>query len=424
MSQIQEIFVDDNLSDRRKTIADICAKSPMFDVVTRKVSKRTLEDEKGHYLADFATQSYLGFDFDPRVIEAAVQGTRDFGTVIAWCRLVSTVTLLTEAERKTAELVGSEACSIFASTTLLNHGVIPALAGKDGVIFLDKSAHATMYEGAKIARDSGATLVSFPTGDFEALEKLLVEYQQVKKKLILTDGVYSMTGEYADLPSFDALAKKYDALVFVDDAHGFGVVGENPSPEHPYGHKGNGLIKHFGLSYDNMVYIGCFSKAYGTFGAFIACDQKLRDFLISQATPHDLGGAGPASALAALLAGYQINKTEGQARRRQMYDLTKKAVDGLEELGYTLETPSDFPILSVLLGKSDDIIAISKLLYENHILLTLAPYPMVKRGKESLRITITATNTEEEIDQLLVAFKKLKSFLIEKGYPFKDLVEQ
>lgn len=417
MVKIDEIFIQDNLEGRRKIIAEICSASPMFGVVTRKVHQRSLEDETGHYLADFATQSYLGLDFDPRVIEAAVEGTRKFGTVIAWCRLVSTVNDLTQAEAETAKLVGSEACSIFASTTLLNHGVIPALAGKDGVIFLDKSAHATMYEGAKIARDSGATLVSFPTNDFDVLEKQLKEHQGARKKLILTDGVYSMTGDYADLPRFDALARKYQALVFVDDAHGFGVVGENPSPEFPYGHRGNGLMRYFNLSYDNMVYVGCFSKAYGTFGSFIACSKKLRDFLLSQATPHDLGGSGPASALSALLEGYKINAQEGEEKRARIHRLTQKTIQGLKDLGFVVENKSQFPIVSVFLGKSEDIIEISKILYDNHILLTLAPYPMVQRGKESLRITVTTTNTEEEIDQLLLAFEKLKSFLLQKDYP-------
>lgn len=418
MAQVQDLFVEDNLSEKRRVIAEICEKSPMFDVIARKVNKRYLEDLNGHWLADFSTQSYLGFDFDPEVIQAAIEGTKEFGVVVAWCRLVATVNLFTEAEKRIAELVGAEACSIFASTTLLNHGVIPALAGNDGVIFLDKSGHATMYEGAKIARDSGAKLVSFPTNDFETLESLLKEHKEIKKKLILTDGVYSMTGEYANLPEFNRLAKKYNALVFVDDAHGFGVVGENPSKKYPYGHKGNGLLKYFGLNYDNMVYVGCFSKAYGSFGAFIACNKKLRDFLLSQATPHDLGGAGPASAISALLAGLKINDEKGDDIRSRIYSLEQKALKGLKDLGYKIVGNTGFPIISVWLGRSDDIIEISKILYDNHILLTLAPYPMVKKGEEALRITITVTNTEEEINQLIESFKELKKYLLKKGYGF------
>ncbi len=410
-TNLEALFTDNNLSTQRKLISDICKTSPMFDCVLHKVKNRHLVDGKGHWLADFATQDYLGFDFEPRVIQAAVDATKEYGTVVAWCRLVATVDLFNRAEEEIANLIGTEAASIFASTTLLNHGVIPALLGKDGILFLDKSGHATMYEAGKIARDSGSKLVSFPTEDYDELEKLLIEHKEIPKKLIAVDGVNSMTGDYTNLPALDKLAKKYNALVYVDDAHGFGVVGERPDSDNPYGHKGNGLINYFGLDFENMVYIGCFSKAYGSFGSFIACSKRLRNFLISQATPHDLGGAGPASAMAALLEGIKINKERGDNIRKRIHELTQRALKGLTELGYDTYNKTLFPIISVHLEKGDLMIEASKILYENHILLTLAPYPMVKRGNEAFRITVTSTNTEEEIDQLIKAFSECKKLL-------------
>lgn len=420
---VEDFFIQNNLDERRKQIATIFAASPMFDAEILRIDNRSLVDSNGHWLADFATQDYLGLEFEPSVQEAAIDATRRFGPVIFWCRLVATVDLFNEAERQVAELIGTESVNIFASTTLLNHGVIPALLGKDGVMFLDKTGHATMYEGAKIARDSGATLVSFPTGDLDILEQKLQEYQHVPKKLIATDGVFSMTGEYPDLARLDALAKKYNALIFVDDAHGFGVVGENPSPEHPFGHRGNGIVKHLGLNYDNILYVGCFSKAYGTFGSFIGCSRKMREFLLSQATPHDLGGAGPASAMAALLAGLAINRERGDEIRQQIHANAHKAITGLRNLGYTVDNHTGFPILSVWLGDSgpgaEVMIEASKILYDHHILLTLAPYPMVQRGKEAFRITVTATNSEQEIDQLLTAFAAVKAFLEKRNIPLQ-----
>lgn len=410
MNSLEENFIS-NIAERRKIIDDFCKASPMFGVVARKVKDRYLEDLNGHYLYDFGTQDYLGIGFDPKQVDAAIEATKKYGTVVAWCRLVATVDLFTMAEDKIAELIGTEASSIFASTTLLNHGVIPALMGDDGVMFLDKSAHATMYEGAKIARDSGSKLVSFPQNDNESLEKLLIEHQDAKKKLIITDGVYSMTGEYADLPSLDKLAKKYGAMLYVDDAHGFGVVGENPDEDHPYGYKGNGLVKYYGLDYDNILYVGCFSKAYGTFGAFVGCSKAMKSFLLSQATPHDLGGVGPASAMAALLAGLEINEQKGEGKRKVINELTQKAIAGLKDLGFEIETKTGFPIIYVKIKDSSHMIEMSKILYENHILLTLSPYPMVKKGEEGMRVTITTTNTTEEVDQLILAFEKVKDYL-------------
>lgn len=415
---LEKNFVTGNMNERRKTIADICRDSPMFDVKISKINKRHLEDENGHWLADFATQSYLGFDFRPEVIEAAQRGTKEYGAVVPWCRLVATLDVFTKAEDEIAKLVGSESCNIFASTTLLNHGTIPALAGKDGVIFLDKAGHATMYEGAKIARDSGAKLAPFPSHDLNALEDSLKAHADNPRKIILTDGVFSMTGDYSDLKAMDDLAKKYDALLFVDDAHGFGVVGKGKSPSHPYGQTGNGLSAHMGLDFESSVYVGCFSKAYGTFGSFICCSSKMKEFLISQATPHDLGGHGPASAMTALLKGLDLNRVEGEALRTRIHQLTQKAITGLRGLGYQVDNTTGFPIISVWLGRSDDIIEISKRLYGDHILLTLSPYPMVSKGSEALRITVTATNTEAEIDQLILAFSNLREFLTDKGYDF------
>ncbi len=415
MNNVIDDFTTNNLSDTRKVIADFCEQSPMFGVVATKVDKRHLELADGHWLGDFGTQDYLSLDFEPEVIDAVIEATKKYGTVVAWCRLVATVDVFTEAEKEVAELVGAEAANIFASTTLLNHGVIPALLGKDGVMFLDKAGHATLYEGAKIARDSGATLVSFPKNDFAELERLLQEHQNNPKKIIVTDGVYSMTGEYANLPELDKLAKKYDALLYVDDAHGFGVVGENPSAEFPYGHKGNGLVKYFGLNYDNILYVGCFSKAYGSYGAFIASSKPIQEFLLSQATPHDLGGHGPASSMAAVLAGFKINRDRGDMIRKRLYELTMQTKQGLSDMGFSIQGGTDFPIINILLGSSEHMIELSKILFQNHVLLTLAPFPMVRKGEESLRITVTPTNTEEEIQALLQGFKEVKEYLMNHG---------
>jgi 8-amino-7-oxononanoate synthase len=413
--KVEDAFISDNFSERRRLIAEIFEQSPMFNVSLKRVYKRRLEDVNGHVLFDFATQDYLGFDFEPEVIESAIQGTRDFGTVVAWCRMVATVDLFNEAEREIAKLIGTEACSIFASTTLLNHGVIPALLGNDGVLFLDKSAHATMYEGAKIARDSGARLKSFPSDDLETLEKLLKEHEDIPKKLIAIDGVNSMTGGYPDLPGLDALAKKYGALIFVDDAHGFGVVGENPDEKNPYGRKGNGIVKYFGLDYSNILYVGCFSKAYGSFGSFIGCSSRMRDFLLSQATPHDLGGMGPASAMSAVLTGLKLNAQDGDERRNRTYALMQRLLKGLTDLGFETHNSTGFPIVSVRLKAAHLMVEVSKLLYENHVLVTLAPYPSVKKGDEAIRLTVTTTNTEEEVDTLIDAFSKVKAYLLKEG---------
>lgn len=408
-SHLERVFITENQNVQRRVIAEICDSSPMFDYICHKILNRQITDGNGHVLCDFATQDYLGLSFRPEYLNAVTEGSRMFGVAVPWCRLVGTVELFQQVENIVSRLVGSEACSIFATTTLLNHGVIPALLGKNGLLLLDKSGHMTMYESAKIARDSGSTLVSFPSGDLLNLENLLIQYQDIEKKLICVDGVNSMTGHYSDLPALDALAKKYNALLYIDDAHGFGVVGEQPDDNAPYGYRGNGLVKYFGLDYSNILYVGCFSKAYGAYGAFIACSRRMRNFLISQATPHDLGGTAPASAISAVVAGLKINENEGEAIRRRIWLLTRNAVTSLKRLGFEVSNTTGFPIVSVRINDRNRIIEISKTLYRNHIFLTLSPYPMVKKGDEALRITITAANTEAEIEQLTKAFSVVKN---------------
>ena len=265
-----------------------------------------------------------------------------------------------------------------------------------------------MYEAAKIARDSGATLVSFEQDDFETLETLLSEHKQNPRKVILVDGVYSMTGDYADIPRLAKLAKKYRALVYIDDAHGFGVVGEKPSKKYPLGRKGSGIVKYFGEQYDNILYVGGCSKAYSSLAAFIGCSREMKTFLQAFATPYDLSGPCPTASLATLLKGLEINQKRGDHIRSILWQRTQQALSGLRALGFRVDNKTGFPILLVHVGDTKKLIQTANLLFDEGILVTAAPYPMVKKGEEAHRITITAANTEEEIDQLIAAFSKIK----------------
>jgi 8-amino-7-oxononanoate synthase len=199
--------------------------------------------------------------------------------------------------------------------------------------------------------------------------------------------------------------------LYIDDAHGFGVVGEHPDDSMPFGHKGNGVVKHYGLNYDNILYIGGCSKAYSSLAAFIGCTKEMKTFLQAFATPYDLSGPCPTASLATMLQGLQINEKRGDQIREQLWSVTKKSIEGLRNLGFTVLNKTGFPIVSVRIGNTDDLIATANLLFDEGILVTVAPYPMVKKGDECHRITLTASNTDEEVDQLLAAFKKVKDYL-------------
>ena len=243
------------------------------------------------------------------------------------------------------------------------------------------------------------------------MAELLERHKNNSRKVIMVDGVYSMTGDYAAMPNLVALAKKHEAIIYIDDAHGFGVIGENPDHDLPFGYKGNGIIKYFGMNYDNVLYVGGCSKAYSSLAAFVACSNEMKTFLEAIATPYDLSGPCPTASLATLLRGLAINEKRGDQYRKKLWALTNEAIQGLRSLGFKVINKTGFPIVLVHIGNNQDLIKTANMLYDEGILVTAAPYPMVKKGDEAHRLTFTAANTTEEIDVLLNAFKKIKAYL-------------
>ncbi|MCC6746181.1 MAG: aminotransferase class I/II-fold pyridoxal phosphate-dependent enzyme [Deltaproteobacteria bacterium] len=421
MKTLVESVIDLNLRSQRASIHEVLQRSRMFDADAVEIKGRMIKIDD-HWVADFASCNYLGYDLDEEIMDAIPPALRRWGIHPSWCRLVASPHLYQECEDKLAALTGAPDFLILPTVTLIHVGVIPALMEKEGVMFLDKSAHMTMYEAAKMARDSGCKLVSFVQNDYARLEELLATHRAAPRKLILVDGVYSMTGEYPDLPRLSALAKKYEAMIYVDDAHGWGVVGEKPDAEMPYGHRGNGIVAHYGMRYeeDNIIYVTGFSKAYSSLAAGIACSKSFKAFIKAYATPYDLSGPCPTASLASLYAGFAVNEVRGEQYRKNLYQVTKRAVDGLKELGFHVNNDNYFPIICVWAGETERLIAASKILFDAGVLLTLGPYPMVPKGQEELRITLTAANTMEEVEKYLLAgFRKVRDYLVEQKAPLK-----
>jgi 8-amino-7-oxononanoate synthase len=412
MAQTEGKLIQVNtLENRRGLILKMFQVMKQYRVVAQEIKGRKIRISEKDWVIDFASCNYLGLDLDPEMDKYVAEEIKKWGVHPSWCRLVASPEIYNVLEEKISNLVGTEACIIFPTVTLISIGVLPALVGKTGVLMLDKSGHETMYEGAKIARDNGAVLESFKQDDFVALEQLLEKYADNPRKVIMVDGVYSMSGDYANIPELVKLAKKYGALVYVDDAHGFGVVGENPTDKFPLGRKGNGIVKYFGMEYDNIIYVGGCSKAYSSLAAFVACSKEMRTFIEAFATPYDLSGPCPTASLATLLQGLSLNEKNGDDMRKKLSNLTSRAIDGLRGLGYTVLNKTGFPIISVLIGDTEKLVKTANMLFDEGILVTVAPYPMVKRGEEVHRITITAANTEAEVDKLIDAFSKIREIV-------------
>jgi 8-amino-7-oxononanoate synthase len=277
--------------------------------------------------------------------------------------------------------------------------VIPVLAGA-GTVFLDGRAHKTIYDGAAAARARGATVARFRHNDLDELERLL-RSDWARPGLIAIDGVNSMTGNAPDLAAFAALAREHDALLYVDDAHGFGVIGErSPDEPSPYGRRGNSIVRHLGETYENLVLVGGFSKAYSSLMAFLACPTAIKEMLKTAAPPYLYAGPSPVASLATVLEGLKVNERRGDALRAGLHAMTQRVLGRVHELGIATPNESGYPIVEIALSDPDDIDAVGDLLFDRGIYVTMAAYPLVPRDEVGFRIQTTAANTPAQIDHL------------------------
>jgi acyl transferase domain-containing protein/7-keto-8-aminopelargonate synthetase-like enzyme/acyl carrier protein len=357
----------------------------------------------GAWRCDFASCNYLGMDLEEEVMQAIPAALKKWGVHPSWTRAVASPELYAELERELAELVGAPHTIVFPSIHLLHFGILPMLAGFNGVILKDTAAHHSIYEACLRAQADGVEWTEFAHNDLTDLERKLSRYRPEQTKIIAIDGVYSMSGGFPPLPEISALAKQYNALVYIDDAHGMGVIGANPSTEMPYGHGGCGIVRYYGLDYesDRILYVAGLSKSFSSYGAFITCfDQAMKD-RFGLAGPFVFSGPSPVASLASALAGLQVNKVKGEAKRQQVYQLTHKLVTGAEAIGFEVDNDNDFPIVGVVIGDIEQVTAACKLLWEYNILITPAIYPAVPMQRNLVRFSITSANTEAEIDQAL-----------------------
>ena len=351
------------------------------------------------WLADFASCNYLGFDLDPEIIAVVPEYLARWGTHPSWSRLLGSPVLYEQIEAALTDLVGSEDALLLPTITHIHMSVIPVLAGS-GVIFLDGRAHKTIYDGAMIARGHGATVTRFRHNDHEHLEELL-RSSTVTPRVIALDGVNSMTGNAPDIREFARIAREYDALLYVDDAHGFGVVGERaPDELCDWGTKGNSVIRHQGESYENVVLVAGFSKAYSSLLSFLALPTRLKGVLKVAAPPYLYSGPSPIASLATTIAGLDVNAKRGDLYRFETYRKTKKVLDTLRDLDIYTPNQSGYPLIEVPLADHTDIDVVGRYLFDRGIYVTMAAYPLVPKEEVGFRLQITAANADDEIAQL------------------------
>jgi 8-amino-7-oxononanoate synthase len=379
--------------------------NPMYDAVIEEIDGRRIRIGD-HWLTDWASCNYLGFDLDPEIMAAIDPLVARWGTHPSWSRLLGNPRPYVEIEERLTELLGAPDTLALPTITHIHTSVIPVLAG-EGSVFMDAQAHKTIYDGCAIARGRGATLTRFAADDPGALEEALRSSRRAGPRLVCMDGVNSMTGNAPDLAAFARVCREHGALLYVDDAHGFGVIGGNADAENPYGLRGNSIVRYAGESYDDVVLVGGFSKAYSSLLAFLALPTELKNLLKVAAPPYLYSGPSPTASLATVLAGMDVNASRGEAIRADLRRKTRRVLDTVTELGLYTPNRSGFPIIELPLADADDIDAVGKFLFARGVYVTLAAYPLVPRDQVGFRIQVTAANTDAEVDELCAVLREL-----------------
>ena len=386
-------------------LAQLERSNPMTDAVIEEIDGRMIR-VGDKWLADFASCNYLGFDLDREIMDSIPAFVDEWGTHPSWSRLLGSPALYPQIEERLTQLLGAEDALVLPTITLIHMSVIPILAGS-GTIYVESRAHKTIYEGCQLAGARGATVKRFRFEDADDLERLLKEGGPLPR-LICVDGVNSMTGNALDLSQFARLAREYDALLYVDDAHGFGVIGERSADERsPYGNRGNGIVQYAGESYDHVLLVAGLSKAYSSLAAFLTCPPELKRLLKTAAPPYLYSGPSPIASLATVLTGLGVNDRRGDAIRASLWRKTAMVLEHLDRLGVHTPNRSGFPIIVVPLARHGDIDAVGRFLFDNGIYVTLAAYPLVPRDEVGFRIQMTAANTDAEVEQLLDVLGRL-----------------
>ena len=352
----------------------------------------------GKLVVLLCSNNYLGIAEHPALKHAACDALERYGSGSGASRLVSGNTELhEELERRIAAFKGSESAILFNSGYAANTGVIPAVAGEGDLVLSDRLNHASIIDGCRLSR---ARTEVFRHRDMDHLETLLRSNTTAPRKLIVTDGVFSMDGDIAPLPDLVTLAERYHAILMVDDAHATGVLGK----------QGRGTAEHFGLEGRVHIQMGTLGKALGSFGAYVTGARDVVRYLLNTCRSYMFSTSLPAAVCAASIAALDVVVSEPWRREKLWYNRNRLA-HGLASLGVSI-APSATPILPLLAGSSDQALQASQEAFTQGIFVTAIRPPTVPDGSARLRATVMATHSEEDIDQAVRIFGKLK----EKGY--------
>jgi glycine C-acetyltransferase len=344
----------------------------------------------GHSVINLSSNNYLGLNTHRRLVEAAKQATETFGVGSGAVRTIAgTMQIHMELEEAIARFKHVEACVVFQSGFTANAGTVSSILGKGDLIISDELNHASIIDGCRLSR---AEIRVFPHKDLNRLEEILKETHSFPgRKLLITDGIFSMDGDIAPLPALVELGERYGAILMIDDAHSSGVLGKD----------GRGTVDHFNLHGRVDIQVGTLSKAIGSLGGYVCGSRKLIDFLYHRARPFLFSTSHPPAVAASCLAAFQVLQQEPEWIER-LWENTRFFKAGLARLGFNTGQ-SETPITPIIVGKGELAMRFSDELFANGVFAQGIGFPTVPEARSRVRTIVTATHTQEQLQRALDA---------------------
>ena len=340
----------------------------------------------------FGSNSDLGLTNHPKIKEAAIAAIKKYGTGCAGSRFLNgTLDIHVELEKRLARFVGKEEAIIYSTGFQVNLGVISCLTGREDYIIWDELDHASIIEGRRL---SFSTQLKFKHNDMASLEKVLKSCPEDKVKLIVVDGVFSMEGDVANLPEIVALAKKYNAAIYVDEAHGIGV----------FGRQGRGTCDHFGVAQDVDLIMGTFSKSFASLGGFVATDSITANYLRHNSRSYIFSASITPASTAAVSAALDIMESEPE-RIEHLWEMTHYALDGFRNMGCEIGNTST-PIIPLFIRDNNKTFRITRELFDEGVFVNPVVSPAVPSDSTLIRFSLMATHTKEQLDFALDKIQK------------------
>jgi len=344
-------------------------------------------------VVNLSSNNYLGLTTHPRLRERAAEALESLGVGTGSVRSIAgTMAIHLELERRLAVFKKTEAAVVFQSGFAANAGTVAAILTRDDAIISDELNHASIIDGARLSR---ATIKVFPHRDVDAARRVLQELPREQRKLLITDGVFSMDGDLGALPGLCDLADEFGCIMMVDDAHASGVFGKD----------GRGTVDHFGLHGRVDVQVGTLSKAIGALGGYVAGSKALIEFLYHRARPFLFSTSHPPSVAASCMAALDVLESEPQWMQ-QLWENTRFFKAGLQRVGFDIGA-SESPITPVIVGDAALAMTLSDRLFEKGVFAQGIGFPTVPRGKARVRTIVTATHTREELQFALDQFQQV-----------------